>query len=86
MQTAKRIFVNLPVSDLSKSVKFFTGIGFAFDDQFTGGHAACMIIGENMFAMLLVEEFFREIHPGQGDRRQCAMRRGCRGVVGGLPR
>ena len=74
MQTAKRIFVNLPVSDLSKSVKFFTGIGFAFDDQFTGGHAACMIIGENMFAMLLVEESFERFIPGKAiaDSAQCA--------------
>jgi predicted lactoylglutathione lyase len=74
MQTAKRIFVNLPVSDLSKSVNFFTGIGFAFDDQFTGGHAACMIIGENMFAMLLVEESFERFIPGKviADSSQCA--------------
>ena len=74
MQTAKRIFVNLPVSDLRKSVNFFTGIGFAFDDQFTGGHAACMIIGENMFAMLLVGESFERFIPGKAiaDSSQCA--------------
>ena len=74
MQTAKRIFVNLPVSDLSRSVNFFTELGFAFDEQFTGGHAACMIIGENMFAMLLVEEFFARFIPDKeiADSAQCA--------------
>ena len=63
MQTAKRIFVNLPVSNLAKSVDFFSELGFAFDDQFAGDHAACMIIGENMFAMLLVEEYFKRFIP-----------------------
>ncbi len=65
MKTAKRIFVNLPVSDLSNSVDFFTELGFAFDDQFTGDHASCMIIGENMFAMLLREEYFQKFIPGK---------------------
>ena len=65
MKTAKRIFVNLPVSDLGKSVDFFSELGFAFDDQFAGDHAACMIMGENMFAMLLVEEFFKRFIPGK---------------------
>ncbi len=65
MQTAKRIFVNLPVSDLNNSVDFFTKLGFAFDDQFTGDHASCMIIGDNMFAMLLKEEYFQKFIPGK---------------------
>ena len=65
MQTAKRIFLNLPVTDLTKSVDFFTELGFAFDDQFTGNHASCMIIGENIFAMLMVEEFFQKFIPGK---------------------
>ena len=66
MQTAKRIFVNLPVSDLTRSVAFFSELGFAFDDQFAGDHGACMIIGENMFAMLLVEEYFKQFIPSKG--------------------
>ena len=65
MKTAKRIFVNLPVSNLSSSVDFFTELGFAFDDQFTGDHASCMIIGDNMFAMLLREEYFQKFIPGK---------------------
>ena len=54
-----QIFVNLPVKDLDKSVAFFTKLGFAFNPQFTDEKAACLIIGENIYAMLLVEEFFR---------------------------
>lgn len=57
--TVHQIFINLPVKDLKKTVDFFTALGFTFNPQFTDENATCMIIGENMFAMLLVEPFFR---------------------------
>lgn len=57
---ATKIFVNLPVKDLKKSISFFTQLGFSFNSQFTDEQATCMIIGENIFAMLLVEERFRD--------------------------
>ena len=56
---AKQIFVNLPVQDLKKSVEFFTKVGFEFDANFTDESATCMIIGENIYAMLLVEDRFQ---------------------------
>lgn len=56
---SKQIFVNLPVKDLNKSIDFFTAIGYEFNPQFTDQNAACLVIGENIFAMLLVEEFFQ---------------------------
>lgn len=56
---AKQIFVNLPVQDLKKSVEFFTKVGFEFEANFTDESATCMIIGENIYAMLLVEERFQ---------------------------
>jgi len=56
---AKQIFVNLPVKDLKRSIDFFTGLGFTFNPQFTDDKATCMIIGENIYAMLLVESFFK---------------------------
>ena len=59
----KQIFVNLPVEDLKKSVAFFTALGFTFDSQFTDDDATCMIIGENIFAMLLVESMFKTFTP-----------------------
>jgi predicted lactoylglutathione lyase len=58
MPVASQIFVNLPVRDLKRSVDFFTGLGFSFDPRFTDQNATCMIVGENMYAMLLVEKFF----------------------------
>jgi len=57
---ATKIFVNLPVRDLKKSIVFFTKLGFTFNPQFTDDKATCMIIGDNIFAMLLAEERFRD--------------------------
>lgn len=56
--TSAQIFVNLPVRDLKRSVAFFTKLGYAFDVRFTDENATCMILGENLFAMLLVHPFF----------------------------
>ena len=54
-----QIFVNLPIRDLPRSVKFFESLGYTFNPQFTDENATCMILGENLFAMLLVESYFR---------------------------
>ncbi|MGH9910447.1 MAG: VOC family protein [Nitrososphaerales archaeon] len=54
-----KIFVNLPVKDLNKSKEFFTKLGFTFNPQFTDQNAACMVISEDSYAMLLVEPFFK---------------------------
>lgn len=56
---AKQIYVNVPVKDLQKSMEFFTKVGFEFNPQFTDQNAACMIVGENIYVMLLVENFFK---------------------------
>ena len=54
-----KIFVNLPVKDLDKSKEFFAKLGFTFNAQFTNKDAACMVISEDNYAMLLVESFFK---------------------------
>ena len=59
MATAQQIFVNLPVKDLKKSIAFFTKVGFSFNKKFTNEKATCVIIGKNIFAMLLVEKCFK---------------------------
>jgi hypothetical protein len=55
----KQIYVNLPVKDLARSREFFASLGFEFNPQFSNDAGACMIIGENIFAMLLTESFFQ---------------------------
>ena len=53
-----QIFVNLPVADLARSKAFFSALGYGFDPQFTGDQAAALVLGDRMFAMLMVREFF----------------------------
>jgi predicted lactoylglutathione lyase len=53
-----QIFVNLPVKDLKRSIGFFTKLGYTFNPQFTDDNATCMILGDNLFVMLLTEKFF----------------------------
>ena len=57
---ATKIFVNLPVKDLRKSMDFFTQLGFSFNMQFTNHEAAALVIGENIYAMLLTEGRFKD--------------------------
>lgn len=60
---ATKIFVNLPVKDLQKSIQFFTQLGYTFNPQFTDETATCMIIAEDIYAMLLTHAKFQEFTP-----------------------
>jgi predicted lactoylglutathione lyase len=57
--TGPKMFVNFPVRDLKRSMDFFKKLGYTFNPQFTSADAACMVIGEDNFAMLLTEKFFK---------------------------
>lgn len=58
-----RIFVNLPVANLRRSIAFFSRLGFSFDEKFTDDSATCMIADDNIFVMLLVRERFQSFTP-----------------------
>jgi predicted lactoylglutathione lyase len=58
-----KIFVNLPVKDLSKSIEFFTKLGFTFNPQFTDETATCMVVSEDIFVMLLTHDKFKTFTP-----------------------
>jgi predicted lactoylglutathione lyase len=55
-----KIFVNVPVKDLEKSTAFFTAIGFTINPQFSDETAACVVISEDIYAMLLTHEKFKQ--------------------------
>jgi predicted lactoylglutathione lyase len=55
---ATSIFVNLPVKDLARSKEFFARLGYSFNPQFTDDNAACMVISDTIYAMLLTEKHF----------------------------
>jgi uncharacterized protein len=54
-----QIYVNLPVNDLAKSRVFFESMGYAFNPQFSNDQGACLVLGENLLAMLLTTTFFK---------------------------
>jgi len=57
---AKKLFINLPVADLQKAMTFYTAIGFTNNPQFTDETAACMVLTEEIYVMLLSHSKFRE--------------------------
>jgi len=60
--TSTQTFVNLPVQNVKQSMAFFAGLGFEFNKQFAFEEkSACIVIGDNMFVMLVTEEFFKTI-------------------------
>lgn len=57
---ATKIFINLPVADLQKAMSFYTAIGFTNNPQFTDATAACMVLTEEIYVMLLTHDKFNE--------------------------
>ncbi|MGX7395278.1 VOC family protein [Carnobacterium mobile] len=55
----KSIFINLPVEDLTKSVDFFSRLGFDFDPLYTDENASCLILKEGVFVTLILKDYFK---------------------------
>jgi uncharacterized protein len=55
----KQIYVNLPVRDMTRARHFFESLGYYFNPQFSNEQGACLVLGDNLFVMLLVEPFFQ---------------------------
>lgn len=54
-----QVFINFPVKDLDKSKAFFEHLGYTFNPQFTNENAACMVISDTIYSMLLTEPYFK---------------------------
>ena len=59
----RMIFVNLPVTDLAATRAFWSSLGFGFDEQYSDDAAACLVISDSIFAMLLTEARFADFSP-----------------------
>ena len=57
---SRLIFVNLPVRDLPASRAFFEALDFSFDDRFCDEGAACMVVSEQAWVMLLERDRFAD--------------------------
>jgi uncharacterized protein len=58
--TPHKLFVNIPVRDLQRSIDFFEALGFSFNPQFTDATATCMLVGEDAYFMLLTTDKFKD--------------------------
>jgi hypothetical protein len=57
---SRLLFLNLPVADLAASRAFFAKLGFEFNEKFCDAGAACMVVSEGAFVMLLQRDRFAE--------------------------
>ena len=55
-----KVFINLPVADLQQSIGFYTTIGFTNNPQFSDATAACMVLTEEIYVMLLTHDKFNQ--------------------------
>lgn len=84
------IFVSLPTSDLERAKTFFTGLGWTINPNFTDENAACIVIGEHIYVMILTREFFATftyktiIDPATSAQVQVALSRETREEVDAL--
>ena len=61
--SSTKVFVNLPVQDLSRAKEFFGKLGFDFNAQFTDDTGACMVVSEHAYVMLLTHPKFKAFAP-----------------------
>lgn len=60
MSTPRQIFANLPVTDLPRAKAFYTALGFTVNEQFTNEVAACIVVSDTIYVMLLTHPFFKD--------------------------
>jgi uncharacterized protein len=70
----RKLFVNIPVGDLQRSIEFFEALGFTFNAQFTDATATCMLVGTDAYFMLLTRDKFGDFskRPTADARQQTA--------------
>jgi uncharacterized protein len=70
-RTRRKLFVNIPVSDVQRSIEFFEALGFNFNPQFTDASATCMLVGEDAYFMLMLRDRFSAFtNRPQGDAQR----------------
>jgi predicted lactoylglutathione lyase len=55
----QQIFVNLPIENMARTQAFFNALGYRFNPEFTNDQGACLVVGDNLFVMLLVKDFYQ---------------------------
>ena len=58
MSKAKMIFVNLPVTDLKRSIAFYEAVGGRKEPKFSNDQAAMIVLSDAIHVMLLTHDFY----------------------------
>jgi predicted lactoylglutathione lyase len=53
----KQIFINLPVSDIEKSMDFYLQLGFTINPFFTSENQKCMVWSNHIYVMIQTKAF-----------------------------
>ena len=70
-----KLFINIPVNDLPRSIHFFEALGFDFNPHFTDATGTCRLVGEDAYFILLTRDRFARFAKGPvGDPRQATSR------------
>jgi predicted lactoylglutathione lyase len=59
----KQVYINLPVSDLPKSIAFFKALGFSLNPQISDDAGACIVVSDTISVMLATHTRFRDFTP-----------------------
>ena len=78
MGNKTKVFINLAVKDLKKAMDFFARLGFSFNPMFSNENGACLVVSEEIYAMLLVEKFFKSFIP---DREICDSKKSSEALI-----
>jgi hypothetical protein len=55
----KQVFINLAVTDVDRSMQFYTQLGFTNNPQFSDDQSKCMVWSESIFVMIMTHEKFK---------------------------
>lgn len=87
---ATQVFISLPTTDLDRSKAFFTGLGWRIEPNFTDENAACVVVDENVYVMMLKKEYLATftdkpiVDPATSLQTQTALSQGSRDDVDAL--
>jgi predicted lactoylglutathione lyase len=57
---SRKLFVNVRTTDLRRSTDFYTSLGFTLQEDFSNEQAACFVVSDTIYVMVLVEDYFAE--------------------------
>ncbi|MCA9536793.1 MAG: glyoxalase/bleomycin resistance/extradiol dioxygenase family protein, partial [Myxococcales bacterium] len=57
---SRKVFVNLPITNLPESRAFYQALGFTINEHFSDDTAACAVVSEDIYVMLLTHPKFKQ--------------------------